>query len=174
VLCAGIALFQALVLITSIKETISMKKTLLSSCFLVLFMFFSCSPIFAQHRGSAKVDSFQVLANNFVNLLLKKDYTAALKKYKATVIDALPAEKLEQEWKTMLSEVGAYHGQLDMRKEKDQEYTVVFVSCNFEKTPVDVKIVFTNTKQIAGVFLIPTQSTCRIKPTSGSKSSKNN
>ncbi len=150
-----------------------MKKSHLSICFLAAVIFFSCSTIFARQDESAKVDSFQVLANNFVNLLLKEDYKAALEKYNATVGYAVPAEKLEQEWKTMLSEVGSFNGRIDMRKDKDQEYTIVFVSCHFQKTPVDVKVVFNDAKQIAGLFLIPTESTCRIMPRSGSTSSKN-
>ena len=92
-----------------------MKEPLLSSFALVVLVVFSCSMILPQQVETSKADSVQVLAKDFVSLLSKEDFTAAVKNFDATVSAALPPAKLEQTWKSLLTQVGSFKSQLDMR-----------------------------------------------------------
>ncbi len=74
------------------------------------------------------------------------------------MIAALPPAKLQQTWKSLLTQVGAFKSQLGVRTEKVQRYDVVFVSCEFVLSPLDAKVVFNSAKQIAGLFFVPTQA----------------
>lgn len=147
-----------------------MKISMLSTCILVVMSVLSYATIFAQQVETAKADSVKVLAEDFVSLLSKEDFTAAVKNFDAAVRAALPPVKLEQTWKSLLTQVGSFKSQLGMRTERVQGYDIVFVSCQFEESPLDVKVVFNGAKQIAGLFFVPMQAKPETHAPSGSES----
>ena len=110
----------------------------------------------AQHVERTKADTAQMLAREFVTLLSKEEFTAAVKRFDPTVSAALPPARLEGVWKSLLTQVGPLKRQLGTRTEVAQGYDVVFVSCEFDKSPLDIKVVFNDSKEIAGLFFVPT------------------
>jgi hypothetical protein len=94
--------------------------------------------------------------NEFVELLAKKQFAAATKSMDENMKNALPANKLEQAWTATLSQMGPFGKQIGARTEKQAGYDVVFVTCEFEKGPLDVKVVYDNDSRVAGLFFVPT------------------
>ncbi len=96
------------------------------------------------------------LAKEFVELLLKERFSTATKNFDATMKAAMTAKQLKEAWGTIASQVGVFNQQLGVRTEKYLSYDIVLVTCEFEKGPLDVKVVYNNKKQISGLFFVPT------------------
>ena len=61
-------------------------------------------------------------AKAFVDLLVKEDFSTAVKSFDHTVKIALPQEKLQETWKALMAQVGPFKRQLGARTEKVQGY----------------------------------------------------
>ena len=68
---------------------------------------------------------------------------------------AAPASKLEELWGSLQKQVGAFQQQTGVHTDRMQGYDVVFVTCQFEQSLLDVKVVFDASGQIAGLFFLP-------------------
>ncbi len=95
-------------------------------------------------------------AEDFVTLLAKGDFANAVKGFDSTMKDAMPEGELQKAWASLLGRVGAFKKQVSSREAKEMGFDVVFVTCEFEKGPVDVKVVFNQLKQISGLWFVPT------------------
>jgi hypothetical protein len=98
----------------------------------------------------------EVQNNEVVELLVKEEFAKVTDNFDETMKAALPAEKLGEVWKATIEQAGAFKKQLGSRQEKELEYDVTFVTCEFEKGNLDVKLVYNDKKQIAGMFIVPT------------------
>jgi dienelactone hydrolase len=76
---------------------------------------------------------------------------------------ALPTDKLESTWKTIMDQVGAVKKLLPVRTESGK-YDIVFLPCQFEKATLDIKIVFNADKKVTGFFLVPPKGNYEFKP----------
>ncbi len=129
-----------------------MKLSMLVILFLCVF---NCVELFA--HPSAQEDPLKTAATDFLALLVKGDYAASVQTFDATMKKVFPAEKVEETWKTVIAQVGMYKKQTGIRIEKIQAYDAVIVTCEFERTALDIRIVFDSAKQIAGLFFTPAQ-----------------
>lgn len=102
---------------------------------------------------------FEASARNFIELLVRGDFPTAVSRFDETMKTALPIEKLAATWNTIISQAGAFKQQGSARKEKQGEYTVVVVVCQFERLSVDVRVAFDSKGRIAGLFFTPSKST---------------
>ena len=102
-------------------------------------------------------DEVDTVAREFVDLLAKEDFTGASRTFDETMIKALPPKKLQQIWTALIGQVGRYEKQVATRKQKIQQYDVVFVTCQFERGTLDVKVVLDNSRKVAGLFFLPSQ-----------------
>ncbi len=91
----------------------------------------------------------------FVELLAKHDFAAAVARYDATMKAALPEEKLRETWLMVQNQAGRFQKQVRVRTEKIQGYDVAFVTCQFEKMALDTKVVFDSKGQVSGLFFLP-------------------
>jgi dienelactone hydrolase len=103
-------------------------------------------------------------AEAFVAAQVKGDFTAAMKDFDDVMKKALPADKMEAVWKAVQKQVGPYQKQLGTRKDKAGKYDVVYVTCQFEKMPLDIRVVFTSAGQITGYSIRPVQKKYDFKP----------
>jgi dienelactone hydrolase len=94
-------------------------------------------------------------AKALVDALAKDDFTAAGKDFDTAMKKALPTDKLEATWKTVLKQVGAFQKRTVVRAQKGEKYDLVFVTCQFEKMELDVKVVFNADKEVTGFFFVP-------------------
>jgi uncharacterized protein len=97
-------------------------------------------------------------AEQFVDQLAKGDFSDAVKGYDTAMTNAAPPDKLKQIWESLTAQVGPLKARLSARTERLGQYDGVFVTCQFEKTKLDVKVVFNRSKQISGLFFVPTKS----------------
>lgn len=116
----------------------------------------SCGP--ARPQQSSRAAEIIPLAQEFIELVVKEDFAAAEQRLDATMKDAMPAAKLEEGWKSLLAEVGPFKRQGDARAENSGKHDSVFVTCEFEKATLNVKIVFNDEKQISGLWFVSGKS----------------
>jgi len=100
----------------------------------------------------------ETLAEDLVNSLANGNYQKAVENFDSTMKQLLPAEKLKQVWESLIAKFGAFVGQAGAREEKILVYDVIFVTCQFEKSVLDAKVVFNDKEQIAGLFFVPPQT----------------
>jgi alpha-beta hydrolase superfamily lysophospholipase len=94
----------------------------------------------------------------FVEALNKGDFDAAEKDFDEAMKKALPKDKLESLAKTLEKQVGKLKTRGKLRREKQAPYEIVFVPCEFEKTTLEVRLVFNRTGQISGLNFLPPES----------------
>jgi len=97
----------------------------------------------------------------FVDLLVKEDFTGAVGRFDSTMKSALPEQKLREVWQSLQKQAGRFKKQLRTRMEMQQGYEAVFVTCQFERATLDAKVVFDAKKQIAGLFFVPSQAAAK-------------
>ena len=105
-------------------------------------------------------DAFQQVipaAKTFVDQLNQGDFAAAVKPFDATMLKAMPESKLKDTWQQLLGQVGAFKSQLGTRTESSQGYRIVYVTCEFEKSVIDIQVVYNAQNQISGLFFKPGQ-----------------
>jgi hypothetical protein len=94
--------------------------------------------------------------NELVELLANQQFSAVTEDFNETMKNALPPERLEEVWKATIDQMGPFKRQIGLRTEKQADYDVVSVTCEFEKGHLDIKVVYNDEKQIAGLFFVPT------------------
>ena len=92
-----------------------------------------------------------------MRLLAKEDFGGAEAYFDATVKQALPEAKLREVWQAVQAQAGPFNGQVRTRLEKLAGYDVVFVTCRFGESTLDIKVVFNARRQVAGLFFVPTR-----------------
>ena len=97
-----------------------------------------------------------VPTNELVELLANQQFSAVTEDFNETLKNELPPEKLEEAWKATIDQMGPFKRQIGLRTEKQADYDVVSVTCEFEKGALDVKIAYNGEKQVAGLFIVPT------------------
>jgi hypothetical protein len=100
----------------------------------------------------------ETLAEDLVNALANGNYEKAVANFDTTMKQLLPAEKLKQVWESLIVQAGAFVEQKGVREEKILCYNVIFLTCQFEKSVLDAKVVFNDKEQISGLFFVPPQT----------------
>ena len=94
----------------------------------------------------------------FVELLAKEDFAGAVARFDATMKTALPEPKLRETWQALQAQAGPFQKQLGARATKVTGYDVVLVTCQFERTALDTKVVFDAKGRVAGLFFVPSHA----------------
>ncbi|MEW5786169.1 MAG: DUF3887 domain-containing protein [Bacillota bacterium] len=121
---------------------------------LLAFPIVSCS-------GGSEVDfpplegEITDLADQFIAHLVEGDYEAAVSFFEAKMKRAMPAKKLDQTWQVLLNQVGPYVGAVEKRTDVAEGYDVVFITTEFEKEMLIIRVVFDSDKRIAGLWFNP-------------------
>jgi hypothetical protein len=109
----------------------------------------------ASQESGIEPAPIEALAKDLVNAMASGDYKKAVENFDGTMKNALPAEKLQEVWNSLIAQSGPFVEQLGTRREKILLYDVIFVTCKFENAVLDAKVVFDGNKQIAGLFFVP-------------------
>jgi dienelactone hydrolase len=129
-----------------------MKKLLLSLA-LVLGVAVGGAPL----SGRAETVALESVATEFVKLLAKGDFAGCVARFDSTMKLALPEATLREAWRTLQKQIGPFQKQVRVRVETVGGYDVVFVTCQFEKSQMDAKVVLDEKRQVAGLFFVPTR-----------------
>jgi dienelactone hydrolase len=111
---------------------------------------------------SATVDS-GALGEQFVDLLARGDFAAAVARYDKTMQTALPELKLRDTWRSVETQAGRFKKRLHTRMVKAGGYDVALVTCEFERAKLDTKVVKNSQGEVAGLFFLP--GTAAVDPT---------
>ncbi|MDD5063526.1 MAG: DUF3887 domain-containing protein [Phycisphaerae bacterium] len=101
--------------------------------------------------------SIEILAKDLVSALSSGDCEKATENFDRIMKKTLTAEKLQQFWNSLIAQLGPFVEQAGTRRGKILRYDVIFVTCKFEKGPLDAKVVFNDKQQVAGLFFVPSQ-----------------
>jgi len=113
-------------------------------------------PCSVRCQGASGSPELETAARQFVDLLAKGKYAAAAEKFDAVMKVATDVEALARSWKMVVDQAGPFQAQRGVRAESIGEYEAVFVTCEFAKGKLDVKVVFNRDKKVAGLFFVPT------------------
>jgi len=89
-----------------------------------------------------------------VELLAKEDFVGAVARFDATMKTERPEPKLRELWQAQQAKCGPFQKQLGVRATKVAGYDVALVTCRFERTVLDTKVVFDAKGQVAGLFFV--------------------
>jgi dienelactone hydrolase len=134
-----------------------MKKYIFFLLPAVLLILWLTTFVFSDQAEKAQADNVIALAKHSVELLKNEDFSSFFNSFDNTMKSALPLEKLQSTWKSLIGQVGAFKKQVDIRTEKVQEYDVAIVTCEFEKATLDIRIAFNKEKQVSGLFFLPSK-----------------
>lgn len=96
-----------------------------------------------------------VAAKSFIEAMNRADYAAAFAPFDATMQKAMPVEKLQETWEAVNKQVGKFKQFVGTRSEPRSGFDRIFVTCEFEKAKLDVRVVFDKDHKIAGLGIQP-------------------
>jgi len=136
------------------------------------FLVFAFSLLPAQSVPQAE-DALTLKARAFLATLAKGDFQGAVRDFDETMLKLSGPDKLELMWaKQLPAQVGAFKSQGPARREQFQGYEIVLVTCSFEKTSLDARVVFDKAGKIAGLQFVPTAPPLKYEPPAYADSSK--
>lgn len=112
---------------------------------------------YAQKQEDSNMNDHQSVAARFVESLAREDFAGATEYFDSAMKAAVPANKLQEAWQSLVTRLGPFQSYLGIRAEKLGQYDIAFVTCEFEKGAMDVKLVFNSNRQITGLFFVPNE-----------------
>jgi hypothetical protein len=115
-----------------------------------VFLLCSLSPVvFAQEHKN--ITNSKMVINSFQ----KAEYPKIVEVFDVTMKNALPEDKLKLVWEDLNNKCGKFQKYSEITEDKIQTYNVTYVLCHFEKMNLQMKLVYNDKNQIAGLFFIP-------------------
>jgi dienelactone hydrolase len=112
-------------------------------------------PASGQEKKDDKGAELAQKAKDFIDLVGKGDYDKATAGFDATMRKVMPADKLQETWKSLTDQHGAFLKQQGTRAQHAGKYELIFVRCVFAKTTLEARVVFDGEQKIAGLFFAP-------------------
>jgi len=94
-------------------------------------------------------------ARTLVAELAARELSKVEAQFDATLHSLLPENKLSATWDALLAQSGDFNSIVQTRQEEQQGYKVVFITCQFARRTMDIKLVFDSWSQVAGLFFVP-------------------
>jgi hypothetical protein len=82
----------------------------------------------------------------------------AVAHFDTTMKAALPAEKLDEVWRAIVAQYGAYQKVTEAQLSEEAGYHVVLLWTKFEHGMITTKVVFNNSGEVAGLFFLPVRT----------------
>ncbi len=96
-------------------------------------------------------------AKDFLILLENQKFEEATGYFAPIVYNQLPANRLKDIWIQINNQVGSFEKLVRSRTETMKNWNVVYLTCKFEKSLLDLKLVFTEEDKITGIFFVPSK-----------------
>lgn len=146
--------------ILSVVRVDAMKKW--GYIFCIMFFLFGLASCSGEQSKGSSSETIKI-AQQFIELLQKGDMVGAANMFDATMKTALPPDKLQEVWNQVKTQCGDLKSQNEMRVEKIGNSEVVYISCAFEKTALEAKVVFDSRQRISGLWFAPKQPNVEYK-----------
>jgi hypothetical protein len=99
--------------------------------------------------------SIAQMGEAFVDHLAKGEFSLAASRFDETMKRVMPEASLAKSWNDLALMAGAYHKRIETSVHTEQGYQIVLVTCEFERTRLNVRVVFDANRQVAGLFYQP-------------------
>lgn len=97
------------------------------------------------------------IAETFVDLLAKDDFAGAVAQFDPTMKHAMPEAKMREAWRSLAKQAGSFRKAIGTRTMQQVGFDIVFVTCEFERAILDIKVVFNRENKISGLWFVPGQ-----------------
>lgn len=98
------------------------------------------------------------IAKTFLTEVANGNFQKLSEMYDAAVKAQLPAKKMEEIWNSLESQYGKFESIAQSKTTKQGNYTIVILTCKFEKAYVDTRVIFDQNSKIAGLNFTPSQA----------------
>ncbi len=123
--------------------------------FLIPFSLFLHVQAFIVVSATPDLDT---VAITFVDFLEEDKFEDAAKLFNTKMAEALPSHKLEAKIVELIDSVGEFKEIVETRITEENGYRVVYVTCEFAMSTLDIKIVFDDEAKIAGLWFVPVKT----------------
>jgi len=97
-------------------------------------------------------------AHDIVTLISSSNYAELAPMFDVSMAAALPEDKFHESWKMIQDQVGAFQRQGNVRIERVTQYDIVYVTCQFQRASLDIRMIFDSQGQIAGLLYMPSET----------------
>ncbi|MBC7219553.1 MAG: DUF3887 domain-containing protein [Hadesarchaea archaeon] len=111
--------------------------------------------IYAIYFAGSQGTDLEAKARDFVLLLKEGRFDEAHGLFNEQMVAAISVDQLEAIWNGVIGEVGGYKGITGTRVATESGYQVVYVTTEFERASLDVKVVFDGASKVAGLWFFP-------------------
>lgn len=91
----------------------------------------------------------------FVRSMAEGRFDDCVAMFDSTMTALMPASKVQETWDVLQKQAGKFKEQQGIRHQRYGAYDIVLVTCRFEASPLDARIVFNPAGKIAGLFFVP-------------------
>lgn len=105
----------------------------------------------------APADVNVACAEAVVTALNEKKYDAASADFTDEMKKVLSPDKLKTTWESVIGHFGAFQKMTGSRTETRDKFHIVYVTCQFEKGPLDIRLVYSTDKKLGGLQFVPTR-----------------
>lgn len=121
---------------------------------LAAFLLLTALPGCGDGQRTAGSD-LEAKARKLVESLAAGDYATSVESFDAVMRDSMPAEELRRAWDSLEEQAGSFQSITGTRVEQAGDYEAVYVTCDFEDTPIDIKVVYDRDRKVSGLFFEP-------------------
>jgi dienelactone hydrolase len=134
-----------------------MNKPIVSLCIIMLLC---CSVMFAgcfnQQKPVVTPKTTEELATDIVTLLIQEKYAGVYSYFNTSITQKVTEQQFQDGWVQVINLSGNLTGIASERSANESGFEVVYVTCNFSKSPqLDIKIVFNAQRKILGLTIVP-------------------
>jgi hypothetical protein len=97
------------------------------------------------------------IARSFVNLLSESKFDQARGFFTSSMKEMLPDQQLKETWQSNVRELGEFEKILEIEEEREESFTLVFITGQFRNSKARIKIIITPEGEITGLAIIPEQ-----------------
>ena len=109
--------------------------------------------VFVYTNGMAQED-LRSKARTFVNAIFSDKPETAVSMMDETMANAMPASVVRQFREKLIQQAGSFQSIKDVHVELIQNYQAAYVSCAFEKSTVNLRVVFTGNAKVGGLQIV--------------------
>ncbi len=99
--------------------------------------------------------SISQMGEAFVDRLAKGEFALAASGFDETMKRVMPEASLTKSWNDLIALAGPFQKRIETTVHTEQGYQIVLVTCEFERTRLNVRVVFDANRQVAGLFYQP-------------------
>lgn len=127
---------------------------------LLLLVFFSSlvSGCGCNDEPSQKDEGLENLAELIVDFMISGDFSSVSAKFDEEMKSAVSEEELEEAWNALVSGAGPFKSKKGVRMEIAAGFDVAYITCRFGDSLFDIKLVFSENREISGLLFLPADS----------------